>query len=296
MADTQSRLAEIYKVEKSKGGGLASTLGKRTLEKIDPRQFFNQKGFMAAALPSLFKSYSATPAKTGEKIASAGGGSFSSGVLETKLDILTGETRELKIHSKLAAKNSSVLPAMAMDMNLTKLNIMKLVKLQGGTATKNGDMFFKRSGDREAAYESKFKRETPKIPTLSSDTSKNKSSDGGLLSGIGSVFSGILGAGSSIVGGIFSGLGSIVGAGAKILGGVSGILGGLGIGGIIVALAAGSLISSLYNGMDFAGIANSIGTVIDDVVKNIKNFFGFGENSDDKKTNAFNVYYYKVYP
>jgi hypothetical protein len=34
--------------------------------------------------------------------------------------------------------------------------------------------------------------------------------------------------------------------------------------------------------MDFAGIASSIGTVIDDVVKNIKNFFGFGENSDDK--------------
>jgi flagellum-specific peptidoglycan hydrolase FlgJ len=143
-------------------------------------------------------------------------------------------------------------------------------------------MFFKRAGDREAAYESKFKRETPKIPTLSSDTSKNKSSDGGLLSGIGSVFSGILGAGSSIVGGIFSGLGSIVGAGAKILGGATGILGGLGIGGIIVALAAGSLISSLYSGMDFAGIASSIGTVIDDVVKNIKNFFGFGENSDDK--------------
>ena len=71
MADTQSRLAEIYKAERTKGGGIASTLGKRTLEKMDPRQFFNQKGFMAAALPSLFKSYSATPAKSGGKVSSA---------------------------------------------------------------------------------------------------------------------------------------------------------------------------------------------------------------------------------
>ena len=55
MADTQSRLAEIYKAEKSKGGGIASTLSKRALEKMDPRKFFNQKGFLATALPSLFK-------------------------------------------------------------------------------------------------------------------------------------------------------------------------------------------------------------------------------------------------
>ena len=158
MADKQSRLADIYKAEKSKGGGIASTLGKRALEKMDPRKFFNQKGFLATALPSLFKSYSATPAKSGAKIASLGGGSFSSGALETKLDILTGETRELKIHSKIAAKNSSVLPSMARDMNVTRQNIVKLIKLQSGTATTKADMFFKRAGDRETAYESRFNK------------------------------------------------------------------------------------------------------------------------------------------
>ena len=158
MADKQSRLAEIYKAEKTKGGGITSTLGKRALEKMDPRKFFNQKGFLATALPSLFKSYSATPTKTGEKLASAGGASFSSGALETKLDILTGETRELKIHSKIAAKNSSVLPSMARDMNVTRQNIVKLVKLQSGTATTKADMFFKRAGDRETAYESRFNK------------------------------------------------------------------------------------------------------------------------------------------
>ena len=59
MADKQSRLAEIYKAEKERGGGVLSTLGKRAKEKFDPRQMFNQKGFAAAALPSLFKSYDA---------------------------------------------------------------------------------------------------------------------------------------------------------------------------------------------------------------------------------------------
>jgi hypothetical protein len=190
MADKQSRLAEIYKAEKSKGGGIASTLSKRAIEKLDPRQFFNQKGFMATALPSLFKSYSATPTKSGGKIASLGGGSFSSGVLETKLDILTGETRELKIHSKLAAKNSSVLPAMAMDMNLTKLNIMKLVKLQGGTATTKADMFFKRAGDRETAYESRFNKAggvTTKTPTQVGAKPKEEKESDGILGFLGTI-------------------------------------------------------------------------------------------------------------
>ena len=195
MADKQSRLAEIYKAEKSKGGGIASTLGKRTLEKVDPRQFFNQKGFMAAALPSLFKSYSATPAKSGGKVSSLGSGSFSSSALETKMDILTGETRELKIHSKLAAKNSSVLPAMAMDMNLTKLNIMKLVKLQGGTATKNADMFFKRAGDRETAYESRFNKAggiATKTPTQVGAKPKEEKEGGGILGFLGTIASYLL--------------------------------------------------------------------------------------------------------
>ena len=190
MAENKSRLAEIYKAEKSKGGGISSTLGKRALEKMDPRQFFNQKGFMAAALPSLFKSYSATPAKSGEKIASLGG-SFSSGVLETKMDALTNETRELKIHSKLAAKNSIVLPDIARDMNVMRQNIQKLVKLQGGTAAKGTDMYFKKAGEREASYESQFGKEKPKSPTqeVAKDSEKKKGIFSTILDGLSSMFS-----------------------------------------------------------------------------------------------------------
>lgn len=192
MAYEKSRLAEIYKAEKSKGGGIASTLGKRTLEKVDPRQFFNQKGFMAAALPSLFKSYSATPAKSGAKIASAGGGSFSSGVLETKMDILTGETRELKIHSKIAAKNSESLPIMARDMNVMRQNITKLVKLQGGTAASRADMFFMKSGERESAYENRFGKEGGKSKTPTQVGAKPEEKKGifaTILEGLSSIFS-----------------------------------------------------------------------------------------------------------
>jgi len=205
MADKQSRLAEIYKAEKSRGGGIASTLGKRALEKMDPRKFFNQKGFLAAALPSLFKSYSATPEVSGRKLSQISSEigqardnratSFSTGALETKLDSLTGETRELKIHSKLAAKNSVVLPSMARDMNVTRQNIVKLVKLQGGTATTKADMFFKRASDREAGYESRFSKAggvTTKTPTQVGAKPKEEKESGGILGFLGTIASYLL--------------------------------------------------------------------------------------------------------
>jgi len=198
MADKQSRLAEIYKAEKSKGGGLASTLGKRALEKVDPRQFFNQKGFMAAALPSLFKSYSATPIKSGGKVASLGSDSLSSNALETKLDVLIGETKDVKINSKLSAKNSMVLPDIARDMNVMRQNIQKLVKLQGGTAAKGTDMYFKKSGEREASYESQFGKEKFKTsPTLVGDKKEEKK-EGGILGLLSTLFAPLLTLGATI--------------------------------------------------------------------------------------------------
>ena len=192
MADKQSRLAEIYKAEKAQGGGIASTLGKRTLEKIDPRQFFNQKGFMAAAIPSLFKSYKAqTASATTSK--DLGGGSFSTGVLETKLDVLVNETRELKIHSKIAAKNSQSLPIMARDMNLMRQNIAKLVKLQGGTASSKADMFFMKSGEKETAYENRFAKEGGKSKTPTQVGAKPKEESGGFFSTLMTALSGVAG-------------------------------------------------------------------------------------------------------
>jgi len=192
MADKQSRLAEIYKAEKERGGGVLSTLGKRAKEKFDPRQMFNQKGFAAAALPSLFKSYDAVGKTTKLKeLSGTNASGFSSAVLENGISSLITETRQVKIHSQLAAKNSVVLPSMARDMNVTRQNIVKLVKLQGGTATTKADMFFKRAGDREAAYESKFKKASDTTPTKAGTAPKEEEKKGilgSIIDGISSLF------------------------------------------------------------------------------------------------------------
>ena len=54
-------------------------------------------------------------------------------------------------------------------------NITKLVKLQGGTAAKGTDMYFKKAGEREASYESQFGKEKLKTsPTLVGDKKEEK--------------------------------------------------------------------------------------------------------------------------
>lgn len=139
-----TRLTEIYRSEKSAGGGLGSAVGKRLKEKIDPRQMLDQSGILVSMFPSL-KSYSATKNKVSSpKISSGTSGS------EMNSDILNS----IAATSSLTAKNTMTLPMMARDMNLMKLNIFKLVKLQGGSAnTKKTDIFFKNAKDRETAYE-----------------------------------------------------------------------------------------------------------------------------------------------
>lgn len=138
-----SRLAEIYRSEKKTGGGLGSSIGKSLKEKIDPRQMLDQSGLLVSMFPSL-KSFNATRGKgAAEKVSSNVGGGIDNSVLNT-----------LAATSSLTAKNSMVLPMMARDMNLMKLNIFKLVKLQGGSAnTGKTDIFFKNAKDRETAYE-----------------------------------------------------------------------------------------------------------------------------------------------
>jgi len=138
-----TRLAEIYRNEKKTGGGLGSSIGKSLKEKIDPRQMLDQSGLLVSMFPSL-KSFNATRGKgVAEKVSSNVGGGIDNSVLNT-----------LATTSSLTAKNTMTLPMMARDMNLMKLNIFKLVKLQGGSAnTGKTDIFFKNAKDRETAYE-----------------------------------------------------------------------------------------------------------------------------------------------
>lgn len=176
-----SRLAEIYKSEKKKGGGLMSALGKRTLEKIDPRQLFNQKGLAAAIAPSLFKTYSATAGKSSPTSLSTPTPQISTQNMESKIDILSSEMRIVGNNTRVAAKNSMSLPDMARDMNVMRQNVIKLVKLQGGEATNKADMYFKKSSENEAAYETQFSKQKGVSPTPAASKDSEKKGDGGLL-------------------------------------------------------------------------------------------------------------------
>lgn len=141
-----SRLAEIYKQEVKGGGGIASAVGKRLGEKLDPRQIFDRSGIIATMFPSL-RAYSATKSMKPTTATPTPAPSLS-------LD--SSAFSDISAATKLSAKNSMVLPMMARDMNLMRQNIAKIVKLQGGSAAMKADMFFRRAGERESLFESAF--------------------------------------------------------------------------------------------------------------------------------------------
>ena len=193
-----SRLADIYKSEKKSGGGILSTIGKRTLEKIDPRQLFDQSGMLAAMAPTLFKKYSATSMKKEKPTLSP---TPQSPLQDAKMDLIIKQNQDVITNTKISAKNSLMFPGMARDMNVMRQNMVKMVKLQGGTAATKADMFFKTSKEREAEYEVKFQKDRPvsPTPTVSKDKPGGK---GGLLG----LFSGIAGAISGLGGVILKGI------------------------------------------------------------------------------------------
>jgi len=213
-----SRLAEIYKSEKKKGGGLMSALGKRALEKIDPRQMFNQKGLAAAIAPSLFKTYSATAGNSSTAL-STPTPQISTQNMESKIDILSSEMRIVGNNTKVAAKNSMSLPDMARDMNVMRQNVIKLVKLQGGESTNKADMYFKKSSENEAAYETQFSKQKGVSPTPV--TSKEPEKNTGILGFLSTLFAPLLTLGGTIVSAI---TGALSGLGELILGGLKNIL------------------------------------------------------------------------
>jgi hypothetical protein len=196
-----SNFSDIVKYQRAQGrgvlGSLGSAVGQSTLQRMDPRNYlFNRKGAMASLFPGL-KGYQAKT--TSDKISSGGNsGGFSTGQVE----LITEKLDQVRTQSGLVAKNTLVLPSMARDFHLVKQNMIKLVKLQGGTpTTKSGD-WFSRQMARESAYESKFGNRP--TPVTKSQEKKEESFlsklFGGGLSGIMSGFMSALIKGGLIVG------------------------------------------------------------------------------------------------
>lgn len=172
-------LASVVKKYRQQGSGVAGALaggiGEKLKEKMDPRRLlFKRDGMMTALFPSL-KAFQAKGA--GEKSVSGA----TSELLSTGISALQPILESIDANSRISAKNSTVLPMMGRDMNVMRQNIVKLVKLQGGTPATKADMFFMRARDREAAYESQFGKSTPITKTTPTEEKKDYGFIGNIL-------------------------------------------------------------------------------------------------------------------
>ena len=255
----ESRLAEIYKQELKSGGlfgAFVSALGERRKERTDFRRILPQSGITGAAFQKVFgRPY--RYGSSGGTMRTIGGGSTTD-----SSPAMTEKITRLGITSTITAKNTSVLPMMARDMNIMRQNMQKMVKLSGGTPTNKADMFFKRSLDRESMYESRFKKEggSALTPVASTQSSQATTS---MFGGIGSIFSSIASTFGSVAGGLLSGLTNIF---SKI-----------GVVGMIAFVGIGWLIKQLFENVNFKSLGDSFG----DVGTALKKFFT-GEGAGEK--------------
>jgi hypothetical protein len=200
---------DIYKQE-LRGKGILNSIGtaalKRTREKLDVRNMlFGGSGAIAATGQKVFgKGYQAM--QKGGSTAKAV--SENIGTQSIAMDQLLVSAQKQEAQLAIIAKNTMNSNAMARDMNVTRQNIMKLVTMGGGKASRGADMFFKDAAAREASYESQFKKSTEKSPAplAKTDNDKNEKSllstlFGGALSGIGLAIAAL---GKTLMGGLSS--------------------------------------------------------------------------------------------
>lgn len=200
-----SKLADILKNEyKSKGivTGAASAIGKKTLEKLDVRNaLFGGSGIGSVIGRKMFgKGYSATSQKITQTDSMQS--SQTSGVDNALLQAINQ-------NATITAKNTMGIPMMARDMNVMRQNVVKLVKLQGGTPSTKADMFFSKAKEREAMYESAMEKNKPtKLGQKANDDPEKKGFISKLLeygtflfAGLKAILSKIPGMLSSVVGG-----------------------------------------------------------------------------------------------
>lgn len=232
---------DVYKQE-LKGKGVLSSLGsaalKRTRERLDPRNIlFGGSGIIGATGQKIFgKGYQAIQktAPTGQKL-------VDSGVVQTQaLSSLIESSKSQEAILRIVAKNTSNNNSMARDINVMRQNIMKLVTMGGGKASRGADMFFKDAAARESAFESQFKKERPTTvsPTIvpkKEDASKSITDK--ILMALGPL--------GVAISGVISGINS----GIEVLKSVFGTLSGL-------LPSIGTIVSSLQS------LASSLGSML----------------------------------
>jgi len=237
----QGRLAKILEQEYKSRGFVAGTLtggGKRLREILDLRNVLFSGGGIGSTI--------------GKKIFGKGYSAVSdSGSVSRISSPITGFSKEsveilasIKSDTRTTAKNSMILPALARDMNVMRQNVVKLVKLSGGTAATKADAFFLRSKEREAAYESQFNRTTP-TPAVQKPT---ESKSGGILAGLTGLITLMIPAISNAMKIGFSGLSSSLGVITKNINALVETIGVLS-GNLLKALGLGAVSSVLGAGL-----------------------------------------------
>lgn len=260
----ESRFAEIYRQQlmKDKGilGAFASTASERGKEMTDLRRLLPKSGITGAISQRIFgKAY-----RSGT----------SSGVTE-KAD--SARISRVDMNSQLTARNTSVLPAMAREMNLTRLNMQKLVKLSGGTPSRTSTL-----------KDTTLKKESTSV--IGKTVGGIGSAAGGILGGLGNIAGGILSMGGSLLVGTASLTGSLIGGLGSMVGGMFGgifrVIGGiLSVGGpfgILLMIGAASLIKAIYDNFDFKSLGNLFGNTFDAISKSLKSFFGIDGEDGNK--------------
>lgn len=224
---------DVYKQElKSKGvlSSLGSTAFKRTKERLDPRNIlFGGSGMLAATGRKIFgKGYQALERTPGKKLTESG--SFNGEIKSEVLNSLLVSSQKQEAQLSIIAKNTMNSNAMARDINVMRQNIMKMVTMSGGKASRGADMFFKDAAARETAYESQFGKEKARnTPTpINEKKVENKESFGSqILSFFKSIFAPLSLIIGTLVTAIKAGIDGIVGAFSLLKNGITGLIGWL---------------------------------------------------------------------
>ncbi len=195
--------ADVVKRQRKEGssrtGALASAVGQKTLEAIDPRKFFDQSGILTSLFPSLkaYKARGAGDKDVGDKSLNKLATLQASGDAATRvtLEEMVVKLDSNLVYSRMIAKNSTVLPQMARDANLTKQNIGRLLNLFGGTQATRASDYFKRAGERESAVEAALARRTARQtqPTPTQVKKEDSSTILMMLSGLFTPLTGAIG-------------------------------------------------------------------------------------------------------
>lgn len=162
-----SSIAALARKQRDSGRGVPMSLGKavkdKAREKLSPLNYlFDEHGIINALFPRT-RGFKARVRNNRY------GGSFSGG------ETYGGTSRQLVERVGVVVRNTSYLPSMSRDLNIIRQNVVRLVKVLGGTPKTSPDEEYRKAMSTEAGYEEKYSK---KSPTRNKEDGKPKEGSG----------------------------------------------------------------------------------------------------------------------